>query len=47
VQRHVQVLASRLPNLARVMADAGSHSVLKGKFHLSRPVQFNEEMKRH
>jgi choline-sulfatase len=47
VQRHLPVLPSHLPNLATVMAAAGYHSVLKGKFHLSRPVQYNPEMKRH
>ncbi|HEV2712919.1 MAG TPA: sulfatase-like hydrolase/transferase [Gaiellaceae bacterium] len=46
VQRHLSVLPSRLPNLATVMADAGYYSVLKGKFHLTRPVEFNHEMKR-
>jgi choline-sulfatase len=47
VQRHLPVLPSRLPNLATVMAAAGYHSVLKGKFHLSRPVQYNHEKKRY
>jgi choline-sulfatase len=47
VQRHLPVLPSHLPNLATVMAAAGYHSVLKGKFHLSRPVEYNHEMKRH
>jgi choline-sulfatase len=47
VQRHLPVLPSHLPNLATVMAAAGYHSVLKGKFHLSRPVEFNHEKKRH
>ncbi len=47
VQRHLPVLPSHLPNLASVMASAGYHSVLKGKFHLSRPVRYNPEMKRH
>jgi choline-sulfatase len=46
VQRHLSVLPSRLPNLATVMADAGYYSVLKGKFHLTRPVRFNHEMER-
>jgi choline-sulfatase len=46
-QSRLPVLPSRLPNLARVMAAAGYHVVLKGKFHLSRPVQYNHEMKRH
>ena len=46
-QNRGPILPSRLPNLATVMAAAGYHSVLKGKFHLSRPVQYNREMKRH
>jgi choline-sulfatase len=46
VQRHLSVLPSRLPNLATVMAEAGYYSVLKGKFHLTRPVRFNDEMER-
>jgi arylsulfatase A-like enzyme len=47
VQRRLPVLPGRLPNLATVMAAAGYHVVLKGKFHLSRPVRYNHEMKRH
>jgi choline-sulfatase len=46
VQRHLQVLPSHLPNLATVMADAGYYSVLKGKLHLTRPVQFDHEKNR-
>jgi choline-sulfatase len=46
VQSHLPILPSRLPNLATVMAAAGYHVVLKGKFHLTRPVQYNQEMKR-
>ena len=46
VQRHLAILPSHLPNLGTVMAAAGYHVVLKGKFHLSRPVQYNQEMKR-
>lgn len=46
VQSHLSILPSRLPNLATVMAAAGYHVVLKGKFHLTRPVQYNQEMKR-
>lgn len=46
VQRHLQVLPSRLPNLANVMATAGYHVVLKGKLHLTRPVEYNAERKR-
>ena len=33
------MLPSRLPNLATVMAAAGYHVVLKGKLHLTRPVE--------
>ena len=33
VQSRLPVLPSRLPNLATVMAAAGYHVVLKGKFH--------------
>ena len=47
VQRHLPILPSHLPNLATVMAAAGYHVVLKGKFHLSRPVQYNHELQRH
>jgi arylsulfatase A-like enzyme len=47
VQSRLPVLPSRLPNLATVMAAAGYHVVLKGKFHLSRPVHYNRQMKRH
>jgi arylsulfatase A-like enzyme len=47
VQRHLQVLPSRLPNLATVMAAAGYHVALKGKLHLTRPVQYNHEKKRY
>jgi arylsulfatase A-like enzyme len=47
VQRRLPVLPSRLPNIATVMAEAGYHVVLKGKFHLTRPVAYNPVMKRH
>jgi arylsulfatase A-like enzyme len=47
VQNRLPVLPSRLPNLATVMRAAGYHVVLKGKFHLSRPVAYNRAMKRH
>jgi arylsulfatase A-like enzyme len=47
VQNRLPVLSSRLPNLATVMAAAGYHVVLKGKLHLTRPVRYNREMKRH
>jgi arylsulfatase A-like enzyme len=46
-QRRLPILPSRLPNMATVLAAAGYHVVLKGKFHLSRPVHYNHEMKRH
>ena len=46
-QHRQPVLPSRLPNLATVLAAAGYHVVLKGKLHLTRPVAFNQEMKRH
>ena len=46
-QNRLPVLPSRLPNLATVLAAAGYHVVLKGKFHLSRPVNYNPKMKRH
>ena len=47
VQRRLPILPSRLPNLATVMAAAGYHVVLKGKLHVTRPVGYNHEMKRH
>ena len=46
-QNRLPVLPSSLPNLATVLAAAGYHVVLKGKFHLSRPVNYNPTMKRH
>jgi len=46
-QRRLPILPSRLPNLATVMAAAGYHVVLKGKLHLTRPVAYNRDMKRH
>jgi arylsulfatase A-like enzyme len=46
-QNHLSILPSHLPNFATVMAAAGYYPVLKGKFHLSRPVRYNREMKRH
>ena len=39
-------LSPNLPNIATVMAEAGYHVVMKGKFHLSRPVQWNSEEER-
>jgi arylsulfatase A-like enzyme len=47
VQRRLPVLPSSMPNLATVMAAAGYHVVLKGKFHLTRPVAYSQAMKRH
>jgi arylsulfatase A-like enzyme len=47
VQRHLPILPSHLPNLATVLAKAGYHVVLKGKFHLSRPVRYDSELRRH
>lgn len=47
VQNRIPILPSRLPNIAKVAGEAGYHVVLKGKFHLSRPVEYNREMKRH
>jgi arylsulfatase A-like enzyme len=46
-QNLLPILPSHLPNLATVLAAAGYHVVLKGKLHLTRPVEFNREMKRH
>jgi arylsulfatase A-like enzyme len=46
-QNLLPILPSHLPNLATVLATAGYHVVLKGKLHLTRPVEFNREMKRH
>jgi arylsulfatase A-like enzyme len=41
VQRRTPTLPSHLPNLATVMAAAGYHVVLKGKLHLTRPVNYD------
>lgn len=41
VQRRTPTLPSNLPNLATVMAAAGYHVVLKGKLHLTRPVNYD------
>lgn len=46
-QRSRAQLSPDTPNIATVMAEAGYHVVLKGKFHLSRPVQWNAEDERH
>jgi len=47
VQRHLAVLPSNLPNLARIMSEAGYHVALKGKLHLTRPVQYDPDRKRY
>jgi choline-sulfatase len=46
-QRRAPMLSSSLPNLAKVMGEAGYHVVLKGKFHLTRPVNYDAAQKRH
>ncbi len=43
-KNRTEQLSTNLPNIATVMAEAGYHVVLKGKFHLSRPVEwYNKE----
>ena len=46
-QRRTPILPSSLPNLATVMAAAGYHVVLKGKLHLTRPVNYDPAAKRY
>ena len=46
-QRSRAQLSPDIPNIAAVMAEAGYHVVLKGKFHLSRPVKYDGEAQRH
>lgn len=46
-QRSRPQLSPDLPNIATVLAEAGYHVVLKGKFHLMRPVRYDGERKRH
>lgn len=46
-QRRTPALSSGLPNLAKVMSEAGYHVVLKGKLHLTRPVNYDPALKRH
>jgi choline-sulfatase len=46
-QRRTAGLPSSLPNLATVMAEAGYHVVLKGKLHLTRPVNYDPALKRN
>lgn len=41
VQRRTPILPSTLPNLATVLRAAGYHVVLKGKLHLTRPIEFD------
>ncbi|HEX8029643.1 MAG TPA: sulfatase-like hydrolase/transferase [Vicinamibacterales bacterium] len=45
-QRRQPMLPSSLPNLAKVMSEAGYHVVLKGKLHLTRPVNYDPARKR-
>ena len=40
-QRRTPILSSNLPNLATVLRAAGYHVVLKGKLHLTRPVNYD------
>jgi arylsulfatase A-like enzyme len=44
-QRRISILPSSLPNLATVLAAAGYHVELKGKLHLTRPVQYDPRRK--
>jgi choline-sulfatase len=44
--RRAPMLSSSLPNLAKIMAAAGYHVVLKGKLHVTRPVEFDAQRKR-
>ncbi|NDJ54767.1 MAG: sulfatase-like hydrolase/transferase [Chloroflexi bacterium] len=46
-QRSRAQLSPDIPNIASVLAEAGYHVVLKGKFHLSRPVSYDGEEQRH
>ncbi|MEM7134329.1 MAG: sulfatase-like hydrolase/transferase [Chloroflexota bacterium] len=46
-QRSRAQLSSETPNIATVLAEAGYHVVLKGKFHLSRPVKYDGDAARH
>jgi len=45
-QNRLPVLPGHLPNLATILRQAGYHVVLKGKFHLSRPVGYDAAKKR-
>lgn len=44
--RRAPMLSSSLPNLATIMAGAGYHVVLKGKLHVTRPVEFDAGRRR-
>ena len=46
-QRRTPQMPSSLPNIATVLAEAGYYVVLKGKLHVTRPVNYDHEMKRH
>jgi arylsulfatase A-like enzyme len=46
-QRSRAQLSPDIPNIATIMGEAGYHVVLKGKFHLSRPVSYDGERQRH
>jgi choline-sulfatase len=47
VQRRTPTLPSSIPNLATVLGAAGYHVVLKGKLHLTRPVQYDPRTRRY
>ena len=46
-QKRLPVLPPHLPNLARILEAQGYHVVYKGKFHLSRPIEYNAFEARH
>lgn len=46
-QRRLNILPSAIPNLAKVLAEAGYHVELKGKLHLTRPVHCDPATKRY
>lgn len=43
-QIHQNVLASHTQNMAKMLATAGYNVVYKGKWHLTKPTQFNDEL---
>lgn len=45
-KNRTEQLSTNLPNIATVMAEAGYHVVMKGKFHLSRPVEWRNDEER-